>query len=222
MIVLPVLSVFLGLFGFLGLQHVVPAASPQAVAHADSSDSNATIVLTGDLTVADKGTYQEHTFQVPAGVSRLDIEFTHSHKDAGTQLEIGLFDPAGFRGTSRFSKERFHLATHHATPSYVPGPILPGAWRVSLGIPAIGATTRASWRVVVRLTRGNDRHAGLAPTLKEGAGWYVGDLHAHTLHSDGFGCQDPDRKGSRRGCQPWEVVEAARTPRARWGRRWRS
>lgn len=54
---------------------------------------------------------------------------------------------------------------------------------------------------------------GLGPTLRTTPGWYVGDLHAHTLHSDGYGCEDPDVPGVKRGCQPWEVVEAARARR---------
>lgn len=170
-------------------------------------------MLAGEVTIADKGRYQEHPFEVPAGVTRLDIEFTHSHKGAGTELEIGLFDPVRFRGTSRFSKERFHIAEGHATPSYVPGPIVPGTWRVSLGIPSIGAETHASWRVTVRLWTARDREPGLGRTLKDMPGWYVGDLHAHTLHSDAFGCQDTDGNGARRGCQPWEVVESARARR---------
>jgi hypothetical protein len=124
------------------------SGSPPVTAH----PSVATIELKGEVTAADKGTYQEHTFTVPAGVTRLDFEFTHSHKDAGTQLEIGLFDPERFRGTSRFSKERFHIAGEHATPSYVPGRIVAGVWRASLGIPAIGTTTTSTWRLTIRMT----------------------------------------------------------------------
>ena len=126
------------------------------------------MVLSGVVTTADKGTYQEHAFQMPVGVSRLDFEFAHSHKTEGTQLEVGLFDPSGFRGASRFSKSRFYVADAHATPSYVPGRIPAGRWRVSIGIPAIGATTATC----------------LAATLASGPAWFAGDLHAHTLHSD--------------------------------------
>ena len=171
------------------------------------------VVLSGVLTAADKGTYQEHGFEVPAGTGRLDVEFTHSHKADGTQLEVGLFDPAGFRGTSRFSKSRFHIAESHATPSYVPGRLTPGSWRVSIGIPAIGAGSAATWQVTIRMTAAADAHAGLAAALAPGPAWFAGDFHAHTLHSDAFECHDPATPQARRGCQPWEVVEAARTAR---------
>lgn len=177
------------------------------------SDRTAVVVLSGELTRADKGTYQEHAFTVPAGVTRIDFEFTHSDKDMGTQLEVGVFDPVRFRGTSRFSKTRFSLAETHATPSYLAGPLPPGTWRVSLGIPAIRPDRRATWRVAIRMSFRPDTGGGDVVPLKAGPAWFVGDFHAHTLHSDAFDCEDSPGGGPRRGCQPWEVVEAARTQR---------
>ena len=138
-----------------------------------------TLVLSGVVTAVDKGTYQEHAFEVPAGVSRLDFEFTHSHPTDGTQLEVGVFDPSGFRGASRFSKRRFHIAEAHATPSYVPGRLPAGRWRVSLGIPAVflfGGMKRADKPERVELRHGDVavwggparlRYHGVMP-LKEG------------------------------------------------------
>jgi hypothetical protein len=191
----------------------VAAALVTAQMHSGSSpmlrDGVKTLVLSGEVTAADKGTYQEHTFPVPAGVTRLDFEFTHSHKDSGTQLEIGLFDPERFRGTSRFSKERFHIAEEHATPSYLPGRIVAGVWRATLGIPAIAAATQSTWSLRIDMTSGRTHEDGLAAVLNAKPGWYVGDLHSHTLHSDAYGCQDPGSVTTR-GCQPWELVEAAR------------
>jgi hypothetical protein len=174
-----------------------------------AAPESSTIVLSGAVTAKDKGTYQEHAFSVPAGVTRIDVEFTYQNKGAGTELEIGLFDPQRFRGTSRFNKDRFHVAEFEATPSYVPGPLVPGTWRFSLGIPSIGATMTSEWRATIRFSTARTPREGLAPTLKAEPGWYVGDLHAHTLHSDGFGCRSDDETANR-GCQPWEVVEAAR------------
>src|ERR1700759_2910470 len=74
--------------------------------------------LSGRVGIADKGTYQEHAFDVPVGVTRLDVAFTYQTRDAGPEGEVGLFPPQRFRGTSRFSKERFHLTEFEATPSY--------------------------------------------------------------------------------------------------------
>lgn len=202
-----------GLRTAVGVLVLLPGLQPWVSSHQPASARESavqTVVLEGELTVADKGTYQEHAFTVPQGVTRLDFVFVHSDKDAGTQLEIGLFDPERFRGASRFSKERFHLAQEHATPSYVPGRIVPGTWRVSLGVPAIGRNTKATWRVTIRMTSGRVHEEGFAPVLNASAGWYAGDLHAHTLHSDAFECEDVIGSGRLRGCQPWEDVQAAR------------
>ena len=140
------------------------------------------------MTTADKGTYQEHPFEVPPGVTRLDVEFSYENKGAGTELEIGLFDSERFRGTSRFSKQRFHIAEAEATPSYVAGPLVPGTWRLSLGIPSIGAGTTSGWRATIRLSSEPSPREGLAPTLATEARWYVGDLHAHTLQQYVYYC----------------------------------
>ena len=186
----------------------VPAITTQDRPAADPPP----VILTGTVTVADKGTYQEHAFEVPPGVTRMDVEFTHAHKGEGTQLEVGLFDAQRFRGTSRFSKERFHLGEFEATPSYVPGPMVAGTWRLSLGIPVVRAGEGSTWRATIRMSTRRTPREGLGAVLKHEPGWYVGDLHAHTLHSDGFGCVDPGTTDAR-GCQPWEVVEAARARR---------
>ena len=179
-------------------------AAPQAPAAGD-----VVITLSGIVTTYDKGTYQEHAFDVPAGVTRVDVAFDYENRGKGTELEVGLFDAQRFRGTSRFSKDHFHLTEFEATPSYFTGPLPAGKWRLSLGVPSIGAGQASAWTATVRLSMRSTPIEGLGPVLKAEAGWYVGDLHAHTLHSDGFGCIDPATTKAR-GCQPWEVVEAAR------------
>ncbi len=168
------------------------------------------IVLSGTVTAADKGTYQEHPFDLPAGTTRIDVAFSYDNQRDGTELEIGLFDPQRFRGTSRFSKARFYLTEFEATPSYAVGPLPAGTWRLSLGIPSVKAGTSGGWKAIIRLSSEPTPREGFAGVLKDAPGWYVGDLHGHTMHSDAFGCEDPGTPGVKRGCQPWEVVEAAR------------
>ena len=167
------------------------------------------VVLSGAVGPAEKGTYQEHVFDVPAGTTRMDFTFTHSHKDVGAQLEVGVFDPVRFRGTSRFSKTAFYIADGHATPSYHAGPLPAGRWRVSLGIPAIGTSTRVEWTVTIAMSSAVDTRSPVAPPAAAPR-WLVGDFHAHTLHSDGFGCLNPEAPTVTRGCHTWEIVEAAR------------
>lgn len=181
----------------------------RAVTQAPPVSDPTEITLSGTVTTADKGTYQEHPFEVPAGVSRIDVDFTYDNRGSGTELEVGLYDPQRFRGTSRFSKEHFHLTEFEATPSYYTGPLPAGAWRLSLAIPSIGAGQSSKWTAAIHLSTRSTPIEGLAPVLDHEARWYVGDFHAHTLHSDGFGCVDGGSTATR-GCQPWEVVEAGR------------
>ena len=167
------------------------------------------VVLSGVVGLPEKGTYQDHAFDVPAGTTRIDFTFTHSHKDVGAQLEVGVFDPVRFRGTSRFSKTAFYIADGHATPSYHSGPLPAGRWRVSLGVPAIGTSTRVEWTVTIAMSSAADTRSPL-PIPAAAPRWLIGDFHAHTLHSDGFGCVNPEAPTATRGCHTWEIVEAAR------------
>lgn len=175
-------------------------------AFAASSAPDRVISLSGVVTPRDKGTYQEHTFDVAADTRRLTFDFEHDRRGSGTELEVGIFDPVRFRGTSRFSKTRFHIAERHATPSYFPGPLPAGTWRLTLGVPSVARDSR--WRLTVRASSAASQDP-LSTARRAGPAWYAGDLHAHTLHSDAFGCTD--RPGApTRGCHVWEVVDAAR------------
>ncbi|MGO4779040.1 CehA/McbA family metallohydrolase, partial [Lysobacter sp. 2RAB21] len=72
---------------------------------------------------------------------------------------------------------------------YSAGAVPAGEWKVLLGIPNIRAETQASYRARIRFTRANRPDAIPAvlapPPLRAGPGWYRGDLHMHTGHSDG-------------------------------------
>lgn len=180
------------------------------------------IVLEGTLTRADRGTYMLRDFDVPPGVTRIDVSFSYTGtRTEGTELEIGIFDPERFRGTSRFSKTAFFITAERATPSYFPGPILAGTWRILLALPSIREGVTSKYTVNVRLRSGPaaDGPSSMRPpgATPDGPGWFPGELHAHTMHSDGFGCREIGRTYARsgqatadaRGCGPFEVVRAA-------------
>jgi hypothetical protein len=174
-------------------------------------DGVSEIVLDGTLTRANRGTYMLRDFTVPPDVKRIDVSFSYTGtREEGTELEIGLFDPEKFRGTSRFSKKAFFITAHRATPSYYPGAIVPGRWQILLALPSIRDAVTSRYTVTVRLRSGptadgpsDDPPPGAAP---QGPAWFKGDLHGHTMHSDGFGCRDAVRE--RRGCGVSELVQA--------------
>jgi hypothetical protein len=108
---------------------------------------------------------------------------------AAATLDLGVFDPAGFRGWSGGARDGFAISRAGATPGYLPGPVNPGTWQVVLG-PYTVAPQGLDWEVEVRLRHGPAGPAFVpdpAPERAAGRGraWYRGDLHTHTVHSDG-------------------------------------
>ena len=171
------------------------------------------IVLKGTLTRADRGTYMLRDFTVPPDVRRIDVSFSYTGTRAeGTELEIGIFDPEKFRGTSRFSKNAFFITAHRATPSVLPGAILPGTWKILLALPSIRDGVTSDYTVSVRLRSGPtaDGPSDDPPpaSAAKGPAWFKGDMHGHTMHSDGFGCRDALRE--RRGCGVSELYRRVR------------
>ncbi|HEY3799258.1 MAG TPA: CehA/McbA family metallohydrolase [Caulobacteraceae bacterium] len=145
------------------------------------------VVLTGQLTRADHETYVELPFEVPPGVVRLTVTFDYDTREQRTTIDLGLFDPERFRGWSGGDKLSFTLAAEDATPSYHPGPIVPGRWTLLLGVPNIREGVTAKYRATISFGRGEQAAVSAfsdAP-LRTETGWYRGDLHMHTCHSDG-------------------------------------
>ncbi|MGH3118935.1 MAG: CehA/McbA family metallohydrolase, partial [Gaiellales bacterium] len=133
----------------------------------------------------------------------------------GNVVDIGIFDsrghdfldPIGFRGWSGASKPEFFLAPHDATPGYLRGQLFPGEWNIMLGVDRI-EPEGARYEVAVTIEEGGRgkeeegdetaiaplpaRHEALvgragkdvAPT--KAPRWLKGDLHCHTVHSDGL------------------------------------
>jgi hypothetical protein len=96
---------------------------------------------------------------------------------------------AGFRGWSGGARDGFVIGGSGATPGYLPGPVGAGTWQVVLG-PYTVAPQGLGWEVEVRLGGGPPGPAFVpdpAPAGAAGRGraWYRGDLHLHTVHSDG-------------------------------------
>ena len=168
----------------------------------------------GDTTVADtslffKGRIRfgiDHwvyvPFDVPPGVRRISVRTSHDRFSlfgvVRNVLDLGIFGPAGhdigntagFRGWSGGARTGFTLSAGDATPGYLAGPIDPGRWALALG-PVALSPWGMRWRAHVRLEHGEPL-PGASPVAPvpavppgRGSGWYRGDLHLHTVHSDG-------------------------------------
>jgi hypothetical protein len=153
------------------------------------------------------GTYRHLPFVVPPGTGRIEVRYAYDAAiDAdplvtgGNTVDIGVFDQrgvdyldAGFRGWSGSARPEFFITPHQATPGYIPGPISPGTWHICLGFYKIDPSG-CNFRVTVRCLPGDPSPQPSLHllTLAEGGsipprpgGWYRGDLHCHTYHSDG-------------------------------------
>jgi hypothetical protein len=119
------------------------------------------------------------------------------------------FLTGGFRGWSGSARSGFFLTPQEATPGYLKGPLAPGEWNLILGTEKLDDPSCRYWVDVnldIALAENAipDEEASPAEMAKKGVprpvsggsgpnsrrangppGWYRGDLHNHTVHSDG-------------------------------------
>jgi len=198
------------------LAGLMPLCSVAGTGERPATHEQPDLVLRGSLDGDDIHTYRMLPFTVPAGTGRITVKFDYSgHDKERTTIDLGLLGPDGFHGQDGFrgwtggSKQLFTVATSDATPSFLPGPIRPGRWTLLLGIPNIRKDSHATYTASIWFNRPDDpawEPAVLNPPLRTQAGWYRGDLHMHTAHSDGS-C--PSQSGKRVPCPLFLTVQAA-------------
>jgi hypothetical protein len=154
----------------------------------------------GRWSLADRfaSAWQYLPVDVPPGASGLRAELEYDRTAA--TLDLGCIGPAGFRGWSGGARRSFVISAARATPGYLPGALEPGTWQVMIGLHQLPVTG-----IEYRLTAEVAGPAGgltpeprpdplppLAdrPPLRDlpaaaGCRWLAGDLHTHTVHSDG-------------------------------------
>lgn len=154
--------------------------------------------ITAHVTRGDQATnpYFYLPFDVPAGTTRIDVTLAYA-KAEDCVIDLGAFDPRdtgyptqqGFRGWSGGARDRFFIGTDDATPGYVHGEIPPGRWQVILGlykVPEAGADVTVTIALDAAPRRLEPQPVRTFP-VRRAAGWYKGDLHCHTYHSDAKG-----------------------------------
>ncbi|WP_073497683.1 CehA/McbA family metallohydrolase [Actinacidiphila paucisporea] len=163
-------------------------------------DADLTRTVTGHLPtgVAD---FVYLPVEVPRGIRQIAVSYTYDRPAVpagtlGNACDIGIFDHhgtdlggRGFRGWSGGARTEFAISAEEATPGYLAGPVGAGTWYIVLG-PYTVAPQGLNYSVTVTLTAGE---AGRTPkpdyppeqVAGRGRGWYRGDCHLHTVHSDG-------------------------------------
>jgi hypothetical protein len=152
------------------------------------------LTFDGTLTEADHKAHVPVVFDVPPGTTRLAARFSASPDRASGALfdnliSLSLFGPAGARGARHNNPVMdFAIDAAGATPGYVAGAPEPGRWTVFLDTFRVLGTDPVRWQLEITLS---DTPVAVSPAPRppvpfdRGPGWYRGDLHAHTLHSDG-------------------------------------
>jgi hypothetical protein len=142
--------------------------------------------------------YQYLPVEVPDGYRSVTVELGYDR--AAGVLDLGCLDPSGtFRGWSGGARSTFTITEEWATPGYLPGPLPGGDWRVMLGLHRV-PPEGLPWRVTA-VASSDPVAAPPAPVpgpwparparpggplpAPPGHRWLAGDLHAHTVHSDG-------------------------------------
>ena len=148
----------------------------------------------GYLTARDCKRYIQHAFDVPAGCGRIDVDFSYAPQWAQgikNLLTLTVFDPRGFRGAGHRSGTEHHVTVSatEATPGYVPGPLPAGTWTVEVDTHLIMPGETVRYTLDVTLTEGVTDDAVISrvrvpAVARPQPGWYRGDLHTHSDHSD--------------------------------------
>ncbi len=168
------------------------------------------IVLNGHAGPDQTRSYLLLPFEIPPQTGRIDVRYEYSavigsdpQLTGGNTVDIGIFDARGtafhspgFRGWSGSARQAFYIAHDLATPGYLQGPIQPGTWSICLGLYKV-APEGCDYTVTIQLTPAEvpastiefppmlKLSSDAVPAARSASGWYKGELHCHTYHSDG-------------------------------------
>lgn len=134
--------------------------------------------------------------EIAPGTAALRVELEYER--AGAILDLGCLGPSGFRGWSGGARLSFVIAEDAATPGYLPGEVEPGLWQVVIGLHQVPADG-VPYRISAEPSTGQSAGPAVVPAppapasrparrelpAAPGRRWLAGDLHSHTVHSDG-------------------------------------
>ncbi len=155
----------------------------------------------GLLTVEETVTHEDgnsdrlYPFTVPEGATALRLSFTVDPQGSGPYdhcIGVHLHDPHGSRGTPGYAATvPPRIGPSGATPGLVPGPLPPGTWNAEVGITYVVEGPPCNFRLSIWLEDAVDAEPPPSPKALPAVvagtrpGWYAGDLHLHSQHSDG-------------------------------------
>ncbi len=145
------------------------------------------IVKTIHIDHAQQGSYFTVPFEVPQNIARLSLSYRYPRRPEIDQrlpngvytaknevniIDLGLIAPDGRQvGASGSDKLAFTVSETDATPGYLPCPIVPGTWQILVGAYKVDPDgVDVEYRITLE---------------HKGRRLFRGDLHTHTLASDG-------------------------------------
>ncbi len=162
------------------------------------------------LTDIDSKKHLPFPFEVAEGTTRIEVCFDFSPKNnpgmpGDNNLSLSLFDPLGARGAGHCRPDNnFTISAADATPGYVPGALPPGVWTLMIDTHMVLPGPPVSYTLEISATdeplTASTPHYMPGDTAPRGPSWYRGDLHGHTIHSDGH-WDVPDLVNHARACQ---------------------
>jgi hypothetical protein len=154
------------------------------------------IQMTGTLNYKNAKQHFPFAFTMPEGATRLDIQFRYTPMQSAGQpvpndLSLTVCDPVMVRGARHSNPDRdLFITPSQATPGYVPGPLQPGTWIIWIDAHRIMPLDIITFAFDIAISDApaaeiSPREWVKAPVAARGPGWFRGDLHGHTIHSDG-------------------------------------
>lgn len=140
-----------------------------------------------------RGGYLFHKFHFPPKASKVGFTFSY-HKEELAQLFVSLHSPEGFRGNvmKPLGKGDIFLemwvSPNDASEGGLVGALHEGEWTVQVNVERLGEETDYHLAVYAEFDSVPETAQVLYPDnhiVKAAAGWYRGELHAHSTESDG-------------------------------------
>lgn len=148
----------------------------------------------GSLTKNDSKTYRPYTFEVPAGTTNIHLDFLYSPEYATgrihrNQINVSINGPDGIRGQWNFM-QKCDINGVASSPGMRTAPIEPGTWTAFVEAHRILPPDTVNYELIVTVSNAPlmltpSPYHDVRNVASAQPGWYRGDLHGHTIHSDG-------------------------------------
>src|SRR5665647_3080532 len=145
--------------------------------------------------------YIDYPIEIPEGTTGVEVQLDFVKVTDRFQLYAALLEPSGLlRGHVQCPggpgprAQRFVITPAVASAGCVSGPIAPGRWTVRIDLDRFRESGHYELRVILDSAEGASRPAAPAPSFEQrvdmpAAGntavWLKGELHSHSVHSDG-------------------------------------